>query len=64
MLLGLYALGKEKNVSDQTTEPSVVEGAHLQKIPKRRRISTVSFVGVIEVGPFVGAWPGLDQDRA
>jgi hypothetical protein len=58
--------GRRRNVSDQTTEPSVVEGAHLQKIPKRRRISTVSFVGVIEVGPFVGAWPGLelDQDRA
>jgi hypothetical protein len=53
-------------MSDQTTEPSVVEGVHLQKIPKRRRISTVSFVGAIEVGPFVGAWPALelDQDRA
>jgi hypothetical protein len=58
--------GRRRNVSDQTTEPDVVEGAHPQKIPKRRRISTVSFVGVIEVGPFVGAWPGpeLDQDRA
>jgi hypothetical protein len=53
-------------VSDQTTEPSLVEGGHLQKIPKRRCISTVSFVGAIEIGPFVGAWPGLelDQDRA
>jgi hypothetical protein len=29
-------------VSDQTTEPSVVEGAHLQKPLKRQRISTVS----------------------
>jgi hypothetical protein len=54
--------GRRRNVSYQTTEPDVVEGAHLQKIPKRRRISTVSFVGVIEVGPFVGVWPGLDQD--
>jgi hypothetical protein len=50
-------------VWNQTTEPSVVEGPHLQKLPKRRRISTVSFVGVIEVGPFVGAWPGLELDQ-
>jgi hypothetical protein len=58
--------GRRSNVSDQTTEPSVVEGVHLQKIPKRRRISTVTFVGVVEVGSLVGAWPGLelDQDRA
>jgi hypothetical protein len=55
--------GRRNNVSDQTTEPSVVEGAHLQKLPKRRRISTVSFVGVIEVGPFVGAWPVLELDQ-
>ncbi len=47
-------------MSYQTTEPDVVEGAH----PKRRRISAVAFVGVIEVGPFVGAWPGLDQNLA
>ena len=53
-------------MSDRTTEPSVVEGAHLQKSLKRQRISTVSLVGVIEVGPFVGGWPRLelDQDRA
>jgi hypothetical protein len=50
-------------VSDQTTEPSVVEGALLQKIPKRRRVSMVSFVGVIEIRPFVGAWPGLELDQ-
>ena len=31
--------------------------------PKRRRISTVSFVGVIEVGLFVGAWPRLELDQ-
>jgi hypothetical protein len=55
--------GRRRNVWNQTTEPSVVEGPHLQKLPKRRRISTVSFVGVIEVGPFVGAWPGLELDQ-
>ena len=44
----------------------MVEGVHLQKILKRQRITTVSFVGVIKVGLFVGGWPRLelDQDRA
>jgi amino acid permease len=58
--------GRRRNISDQTTEPSVVEGAHLQKFLKRQHTTTVSFAGVIEVGLFVGGWLQLelDQDRA
>jgi hypothetical protein len=65
-IIGTVPWGRRRNLSDQTTEPSVVEGAHLQKSLKRQRISTVSLVGVIEVGPFVCGWPRLepDQDRA
>jgi hypothetical protein len=43
-------------MSEQTTEPGVVEGGHLQKSLKGQRMATVSFGGVIEAGLFVGAW--------
>jgi hypothetical protein len=43
-------------MSEQTTEPGVVEGGHLQKSMKGQRMATVSFGGVIEAGLFVGGW--------
>ena len=43
-------------MSEQATEPSVVEGCHLQRIPNGLRMTTVSFGGVIEAGLFVGGW--------
>jgi hypothetical protein len=43
-------------MSEQATEPSVVEGGHLQKTRKGQRMTTVSFGGVIEAGLFVGEW--------
>ena len=41
---------------EQTTEPGVVEGGHLQKSMKGQRMATVSFGGVIEARLFVGGW--------
>jgi hypothetical protein len=43
-------------MSEQATEPSVVEGCHLQRTSNGRRMTTVSFCGVIEAGLFVGGW--------
>ncbi len=43
-------------MSEQTTEPGVVEGGHLQKSLKGQRMATVSFGGVIEARLFVGGW--------
>jgi hypothetical protein len=43
-------------MSEQATEPGVVEGRHLQKVLKTRRTTTVSLRGVIEAGLFTGGW--------
>jgi len=43
-------------VLEQATEPSVVEGSHLQKIPRGQRMTSVSSDGVIEAGLFTGEW--------
>ncbi|MFL5991236.1 MAG: hypothetical protein ACJ73W_04490 [Rubrobacteraceae bacterium] len=43
-------------MSELATEPGVVEGGHLQKILKTRRMTMVSLGGVIEAGLFVGGW--------
>ena len=43
-------------MSEQATEPGVVEGRHLQKVLKTRRTTTVSPGDVIEAGLFIGGW--------
>ncbi len=43
-------------MSEQATEPGVVEGGRLQKGLKGQRMATISFGGVIEAGLFVGGW--------
>jgi hypothetical protein len=43
-------------MSEQATEPDVVEGRHLQKVLKTRRTTTVSPGDVIEAGLFIGRW--------
>jgi hypothetical protein len=43
-------------MSEQATEPDVVEGRHLQKVLKTRRTTTVSPGDVIEAGLFTGGW--------
>jgi hypothetical protein len=43
-------------MSEQATEPDVVEGRHLQKVLKTRRTTTVSPGDVIEAGLFIGGW--------
>jgi hypothetical protein len=41
---------------EQATKPSVVEGPHLQRPLKRRRMTMVSLGNVIEAGLFIGRW--------
>jgi hypothetical protein len=43
-------------MSEQATEPGVVEGGHQQQGLKTRRITMVSLGDVIEAGLFVGGW--------
>jgi hypothetical protein len=43
-------------MSEQATGPGVVEGGHLQKSLKTRRMTMVSLGDVIEAGLFVGEW--------
>ena len=43
-------------MSEQTTGPGVVDGGHLQKSLKTRRMTMVSLGDVIEAGLFVGGW--------
>jgi hypothetical protein len=43
-------------MSEQATEAGVVEGGHLQKSWKTRRMTMVSLGDVIEAGLFVGGW--------
>ena len=43
-------------MSEQATEPGVVEGGHLQKSLKTQRMTMVSLGDVIEAGLFVGGW--------
>ena len=43
-------------MSEQATEPDVVERRHLQKVLKTRRTTTVSPDDVIEAGLFIGRW--------
>jgi hypothetical protein len=43
-------------MSEQATEPGVVEGGHQQQGLKTRRITLVSLGDVIEAGLFVGGW--------
>ena len=43
-------------MSEQATELGVVEGGHLQKSLKTRRMTMVSLGDVIEAGLFVGGW--------
>ena len=43
-------------MSEQATEPGVVEGGHLQKSLKGQRMATISFGGIIEARLFVGGW--------
>ena len=43
-------------MSEQATEPGVVEGGHLQKSLKTRRMTIASLGGVIEAGLFIGGW--------
>jgi hypothetical protein len=43
-------------MSEQATEPDVVEGRHLQKVLKTRRTTTVSPGDVIEARLFIGRW--------
>jgi len=43
-------------MSEQATEPGVVEGGHLQKSLKGQRMTTASFGGVIEARLFAGGW--------
>jgi hypothetical protein len=43
-------------MSEQATEPSVVEGCHLQRTPNGRSMTTVSVGGVIEARLFVVGW--------
>ena len=50
-------------MSEQATEPGVVEGGHLQKSLKTRRMTMVSLGDVIEAGLFVGGWQGRSHRR-
>ena len=43
-------------MTEQATEPGVVEGGHQQQGLKRRRLTMVSLGDVIEAGLFVGEW--------
>ena len=43
-------------MSEQATEPGVVEGGHLQKSLKTRRTTKISLGDVIEAGLFIGGW--------
>ena len=43
-------------MSEQAPEPGVVEGGHLQKSLKTRRMTIASLGGVIEAGLFVAGW--------
>lgn len=43
-------------MSEQATEPGMVEGGHLQTSMKGQRMITVSFGGVIEIALIVGGW--------
>jgi hypothetical protein len=43
-------------MSEQAIEPGVVEGGHLQKSLKTRRMTMVSLGDVIEAGLFIGRW--------
>jgi len=43
-------------MSEQATEPGLVEGGHLQKSLKTRRMTMLSLGDVIETGLFVGGW--------
>ena len=50
-------------MSEQATEPGVVEGGHLQKSLKARRMTMISLGDVIETGLFVGGWQFRSQRR-
>jgi hypothetical protein len=43
-------------MSEQATEPGVVEGGHQQQGLERRRLTMVSLGDVIEAGLFIGGW--------
>jgi hypothetical protein len=43
-------------MSEQATEPGVIEEGHLQKSLKTRRMTMVSLGDVIEARLFVGGW--------
>jgi len=43
-------------MTEQATEPGVVEGGHQQQGLKRRRLTMVSLGDVIEAGLFIGGW--------
>jgi hypothetical protein len=48
--------GRRRSMSEQATEPGVIEGGHLQKSLKTQRMTMVSLGDVIEAGLFVGGW--------
>jgi hypothetical protein len=50
-------------MSEQATEPGVVEGGHLQKSLKTRRMTMVSLGDVIEAGLLVGGWQSRSHRR-
>ena len=47
-------------MSEQATEPGVVEGDH-QQGTKRRRMTMVSLGDIIEAGLFIGRWQFRSQ---